>query len=136
MSLPWRLAASFGILLNIFPTTLYKMQLLRLSFKSSSGDDDCPWFDAWCLLPTFLLQVTKFKKYKYWHLKPGNCFELPSDWLSSYWESQSEGSSKQLQIKSLSLGVSGFVLIIFSPILVSRSQLLIWFLITFLKTWY
>ena len=25
-----------------------------------------------------------------------NCFELPSDWLLSYWESQSKGSSKQL----------------------------------------
>ena len=30
--------------------------------------------------------------------KPGNCFELPSDWLLSYCERQSEGSSKQLLI--------------------------------------
>ena len=56
------------------------------------------------------VQVTKFRKYKSWH---PNCFELPSDWLLSYWESQSEGSSKQLLIKSPSLGVSGFVLLNF-----------------------
>ena len=42
-----------------------------------------------------------------------NCFELPSDWLVSYWESQSEGSSKQLLIKSRYLGVSGFYLLNF-----------------------
>ena len=40
--------------------------------------------------------------------KPGNCFELPSDWLLRYWESHSEGSSKQLIINSWDSGVSGF----------------------------
>ena len=49
--------------------------------------------------------------YKSWHPKACNCFELPSDWLLSYWESQSEGSSKQLPIKSQTLGVLRFVLI-------------------------
>ena len=29
-----------------------------------------------------------------------NCFELPSDWLLTYWESQSKGSSKQLLYKA------------------------------------
>ena len=41
--------------------------------------------------------------------KPGNCFELLSDWLLSYWESQLEGCSKP--IKSRALGVWGFVLL-------------------------
>ena len=36
----------------------------------------------------------------------GNCFELPSKWLLSYWESQSEGSSKQLLYR-----VPGFTLL-------------------------
>jgi hypothetical protein len=34
-------------------------------------------------------------------------FELPSDWLSQYLNSQSEGSSKQL----LGFGMPGFVLL-------------------------
>ena len=42
----------------------------------------------------------KFKQYKCWGPQSpalhSNCFELPSDWLLSYLESQSEGSSKQL----------------------------------------
>ena len=45
--------------------------------------------------------------------KPSNCLDLSSDWLLSYWESQSEGSSKQLLIKRRSLSVSAFVLINF-----------------------
>ena len=35
-----------------------------------------------------------------------NCFELPSDWLLSYWEIQSEGKSKQLDF-----AVLGFVIL-------------------------
>ena len=59
----------------------------------------------------FCVQVTQFRKYKSWNPKPGNCFELISNLLLSYWESQSKGSSNRLLIKSRSLGVSGFVLL-------------------------
>ena len=46
-------------------------------------------------------------------LKTGNCFELPSDWLLSYCESQWEGSSKQLFNIEPGFGVPGFVLLKF-----------------------
>ena len=42
---------------------------------------------------------------------PGYYFELLSDWLLSYWGSQSEVSSKQLLMKSWTLGISRFVLL-------------------------
>ena len=51
-----------------------------------------------------MLQVTKFTNPS--TSKPGNYFEPPSDWLLNYWESQSEGRSKQIP-------VLGFVLLIF-----------------------
>ena len=44
-----------------------------------------------------MVQVTKFKKYKSWNLCVVIVLSCP---LMSYWESQSEGSSKQLLIKS------------------------------------
>ena len=60
------------------------------------------------LISELLVQATNFKKYKSWNPKVrlliSNCFELPSDWLLSYWESQLDGSSKQLLIKSLIQG--------------------------------
>ena len=43
--------------------------------------------------------------------KTGNCFELPSDWLLSYCESQWEGSSKQLLYIELGFGIPGFLLL-------------------------
>ena len=52
------------------------------------------------LLSSSLVQVNNLKNYKSWNSKPDDCFELLSDWLLSYWESQSEGSSKQLLIKA------------------------------------
>ena len=43
--------------------------------------------------------------------KTGNCFELLSDWLLSYYESQWEGSSKQLLYIEPGFGVPGFLLL-------------------------
>ena len=70
------------------------------------------------LLFSFLLQVTKFKKYKSWNPQSpalySNCFELPSDWQLSYWESQSKGSSKQF-LEPDSVDHSIFYLYQFQP---------------------
>jgi hypothetical protein len=45
--------------------------------------------------------------------KTGNCFQVTSDWVLSYCESQWEGSSKQLLYRESGFGVPGFVLLKF-----------------------
>ena len=36
------------------------------------------------IVKSIYVNLTTFKKYKYGNPQPGNCFELPSDWMWSY----------------------------------------------------
>ena len=60
-----------------------------------------------------MVQVTKFNKYKFWSSKVRLCIVIILSCplisrLLNYWESQSEGTSKQLPIECWTLRLLGF----------------------------